>query len=173
MTKRTNFWVLVAVTTTVYGAMLGWSLPRIADAASGLRPFDMRPAGYSFDDAQAFLAALSDKGAQFYLSVQHWLDTAYPALLALTCGWAMVQLMRRWRARQLLWLVPLPAMLFDYLENAAVAGMIRAGATGITPEMVADASRWSVLKAGATTVSLTLLLALIVMRIVQRRRARA
>src|SRR5438128_217060 len=82
--RRILFWSLFGITLGVYGVMLGWSLPTISNAAGGLAPFDMRPGGYSFAEAQTFLSALTTEGAEFYVNVQQRLDVAYPALITLT-----------------------------------------------------------------------------------------
>ena len=161
MRGRLLFWAVVLATLAVYAVMLGWSIPAISDAAGGRAVFDMLPAGYSYAEAQAFLADLSPEGANFYLRVQHRLDLIYPALLAISTGWAMVRLAPHWRWRPALLLAPIPGMVFDYLENRAVAVMLLAGADGLTPEMVAQASRFSQLKAIFSTLSLGLLLILI------------
>src|SRR4051812_21399203 len=127
--KRAMFWGLVGVTVAVYGTMLGWSLPTISAAASGLAPFDMRPGGYSFSEAQAFLRALTADGASFYRSVQQRLDIVYPALLAATLFFSILasapRQLGRWRYAAFILAVPIA--LFDYLENHAVAVMIAAG----------------------------------------------
>jgi hypothetical protein len=135
MSEQRIFWAVVATTLAVYAVMLTWSIPAISDAAGGRAMFDMLPAGYSYDEARAFLTALSPEGADFYLRVQHRLDLFYPALLAIASGWAMVRLAPRWRWRLALLLVPVPGMVFDYLENCAVAVMLAAGEDGLTPEM--------------------------------------
>ena len=89
---RLGFWLLFAVTLAVYATMLVWTLPAITAAAGGLAPFDMRPSGYSFDEAKAFLTALSPDGKALYLDAQHKLDAAYPALLAATLFFAIAAL---------------------------------------------------------------------------------
>ena len=172
MLARLLFWSILAATLGVYTAMIFWSIPAISAEAGGLPIFDMRPGGYTFAEAQDFLMALTPEGAKFYLRVQHRLDLAYPALLAVATGWAMVLLLPRWRWRYLLPLVPLPGMVFDYLENRAVSVMLAAGAQGLTPEMVAQASVFSRLKAAFTTLSLGLLLILVLVWIVRRWRRR-
>jgi membrane protease YdiL (CAAX protease family) len=163
---RLLFWGLFSLTLAIYATMLGWSLPIVASAAGGLVPFDMRPGGYSFADAQAFLNVLSPEGAAFYVDVQQKLDIAYPGLLALTLLFAIAALLPRrigaWRWAAAM--IALPVGVFDYLENHAVAQMIGAGATGLTPEVVAIASQWTVLKAGASTVAMSVVLALLLGR---------
>lgn len=167
--------MLVALTLALYGVMVAWSLPVIAAAAGGLMPFDMRPGGYSFAEAKAFLAALSADGRAFYLGVQHRLDTAYPAMLAVVLalgGFGLAGVgARRWLAR----LIALAAMIgaaADYLENRAVAAMLNAGPDGLAPDMVAFASRWTLLKSGATTVAMVLLLVLLLLWFLRRGRKR-
>lgn len=169
------YWLLVALTLALYGVMVAWSLPVIAAAAGGLMPFDMRPGGYSFAEAKAFLAALSADGRAFYLGVQHRLDTAYPAMLAVVLalgGFGLAGVgARRWLAR----LIALAAMIgaaADYLENRAVAAMLNAGPDGLAPDMVAFASRWTLLKSGATTVAMVLLLVLLLLWFLRRGRKR-
>ena len=163
---RLAFWLLFAVTLAVYATMLAWTLPAISATAGGLAPFDMRPSGYTFEEAKAFLTALSPAGTALYRNVQHRLDAAYPALLAATLFFAIAALSpRRWGGwRWVLALVAIPAALFDYLENAAVAGMLLAGADGLTSEMVATASRWTVWKSTASTIAMILLLVLLAAR---------
>jgi len=157
------FWFLFAVTAAIYLVMVGWSLPTVSAGADGAVPFDLRPLGYGFDEARDFLAALAPDATLFYLDVQQRLDLAYPALLALTLFLAIAWLAPvRWgRWRWIVALVAIPGAVFDYAENGAVAGMLRLGADGITPDMVAAASRWSMLKSAATTIAMVILLLLL------------
>jgi hypothetical protein len=171
---RLLFWSLVAATLALYALMLAWSIPRISAEAGGLAVFDMRPAGYDLEEARAFLGALTPGGRDFYLQVQHRLDAAYPLLLALACGWAILRLAPpswgRWR-----WplVVPVAAgMVFDWLENRAVAGLLTAGPEGITAALVAETSRLSQLKAAFNTLALSLLLVLLTLRAWQLLRGR-
>jgi hypothetical protein len=160
---RLAFWFLFAVTLAVYVTMLVWTLPAISAAAGGLAPFDMRPSGYSFDEAKAFLAALSPEGKARYLNVQHELDAAYPGLLAATLFFAIAALApKRWGPwRWVLALTAIPGALFDYLENAAVTVMLTAGVDGLTPDMAATADRWTTFKSWTTSIAMTVLLVLL------------
>lgn len=159
--QRILFLTLFGVTLAVYGVMLAWSLPTVSDAAGGLAPFDMRPSGYSFAEAQELLTALPPEGVRFYREVQQTLDLFYPVLLALTLFFANAALapkllgLWRWVLASLSW----PVAVFDYLENQAVGSLLAVGASGLTPEMVASASRWTVLKSSATTLAIAILLA--------------
>lgn len=172
--RRTAFWLLVAVTLGVYAAIVAWSLPYISGEAGGLIPFDMRPGGYDETEARAFLTALSAEGRAWYLGPQRWLDLAYPPLIALTLffgiAWAAAGL-GRWR-----WIIAAPALFtwpLDTLENAAVRAMLEAGPS-LTGDLVATASRWTVLKSGLTTAMFVVLIGALVARavaaLVRRRR---
>lgn len=162
MTARLAFWFLAGATIVVYLFMALLTLPYIQGQAAGLAPFDLRPFGYSLDEAKAFLAALSPEGRAYYLGPQHWLDLVFPALAAATLYCALVVLLRPYlggNGRFVAALAVLPA-IFDWLENRAVAAMLNAGAEGVTHEMVAAASRWTVLKSAAHAIILTATLVL-------------
>ena len=152
------FWLLVAATGAVYAAMAVWSLPRISDAAGGLMPFDLRPLGYTEGEAREFVRRLSDEGRAFYLTVQHRLDLAFPALLAATLVWTAFRLPPPgWRAvRWVLVIAAAAGMVADYVENHAVASMLAAEPDAVTPDQIATSSRWTVLKSLGATVSMSL-----------------
>ena len=118
--RRILFWAVILVTGAVYLTMLLWSLPAIARMADGIPPFDMRPTGYSVDEARDFLSALSTEGRAFYLDVQHWLDFAFPGLFALSLILGFLKLAPRVLAL-ILSAVAVAAAWFDWSENAAVA----------------------------------------------------
>ena len=161
--KDRLFWFVIAVTLADYCVMIFWSIPKISAQAGGLTVFDMRPGGYSFDEAKTFLAALSPEGAAFYINVQHKLDAAYPALLALTLGWAILRLApANWGLwRWLLAATALPGTVFDYRENLDVSSMLKLGPNGITPQLVEAASLHSQLKVVSTSVAMAILLVLL------------
>ena len=175
--KRGLFWLLTVVTLAIYGTMVAWSLPHISAEAGGLAPFDMRPTGYSFEEARAFLAALSAEGNAFYRTVQHKLDLLFPGMMAAVLYFAVAALLPRglgiWRhaiaASMIL------TAVFDYAENSAVAAMLAAGADGLTREMAETANMWSTTKATVSTVAYSLLLILLIWKGVAlwRRRSRA
>lgn len=159
------FWLVFAAMLGVYLTMVIWSIPLISSQADGLPIFDMRPGGYTFDEAKTFLAALSPEGAKFYVNVQHRLDIVYPALLAITLFWAILRLTPvRWgRWRWLLAATAIPGSVFDYWENANVAFMLKMGPAGLTTDFVAAASFHSQAKAICSSVSMAILLVLLSM----------
>lgn len=172
--QRILFWLLAAVTVSVYLVMVLWTLPTIAADAGGLAPFDMRLGGYDVEEAKTFLSALGPQGTAFYGDVQHRLDILFPGLIAATLFFALAALLPVQSAstRVVLALAILPVALFDWLENHAVATLLAAGAQGVTERMVATASRWSVAKAIVSTVAYSALLVLLVRRGLQLLRQR-
>lgn len=164
--SRIWFWGLVGLTLAVYGLMLAWSLPTISAAAGGLPPFDMRPGGYDLAEARAFLSALTTDGAAFYVGVQQPLDLAYPALIALTMFVSIAatapRILGRWR-----WVpaaLAVPVAVFDYFENHAIAVMIETGPSRLSPELVLNASQWTVLKSMTTTAAMVVLIVFLALR---------
>jgi hypothetical protein len=120
----------------------------------------MRPGGYSYEEARAFLDAISPEGTAFYLGVQHRLDMVYPALLALSLA---IGLTWAWKGAPrailgLMLILTVAGAGFDYLENLWVGRMLAAGPEQVSPDTVSAASLMSVLKAGLTTVAFSLLL---------------
>lgn len=144
------FWLILAVTVTVYLVMVVWSLPKITAWAGGLPPFDMRPLGYSPPEARAFLAALPAEGRDFYLTVQHRLDLAYPGLMALS----LVLVFRRMAPGApglALAALAIAGAGFDYAENAAVAALLVAEPSDAD---LIVASRLTLAKSVCTTLAL-------------------
>lgn len=160
----------LAATLAVYAAMLIWSLPRLREVAGGLDPFDLRPFGYDAAAARDLLSALGPAGRDFYLTVQHGLDTAFPALMAVTLALAYHRLAPPVVARVLA-LVAVAAAGFDYLENLAVTALLRSGPEGASDAMIATASRWTQCKSAAVTLALVSLIVLL--GLAARRRLRA
>ena len=154
------YWVVVAATVANYLIMILWSLPQVSEMAGGGVPFDMRPGGYSLDDALEFLIAITDTGRDFYLNTQQLLDSFYPTLFAATVAIALTHLLPRYWG----WALATIAILaggFDYLENSAVAAMLRVEPDALTQAMVSTASNWTLAKSVSTTIaSLALLIVL-------------
>jgi hypothetical protein len=153
--------------------MLTWTLPAITAEAGGAPPFDMRPFGYTAEEARAFLAALTESGRDLYLHVQHRLDMAYPALLASTLGLGILLLCPQ-QAGKWKWalvLAAIPGSLFDYLENVLVARLLKSAPEFVDAELIAAASRATVLKSLFTTLAMIVLLVLFARWLYQLRTA--
>ncbi|MEE2945066.1 MAG: hypothetical protein VX444_07830 [Pseudomonadota bacterium] len=130
------------------------------ETLSGLRPFDMRPGGYSVELANSLINDLGANGRRYYLTRQIPLDLIYPALMALTLVSMLKWLGSRDVSQKLvrigIWF-SLAAAIADYLENAGICFMIMSW-----PEMssktVLAASVASMLKSGLTTVAVLIVL---------------
>ena len=161
------FWFFFAAMLVPWLCMNLWTAPRIEDLAGGRRLLEMRLTGYSFDDAQDFVAAIGDEGARLYLDVQLWLDMVFPPLLGAVLFYGY-----RWLFPGLPGLVigtvSLGSIAVDYLENAAVAAMLRAGADGMTPQIATVANQWTTTKWGMALVGTVTLIIGIAMRLRRR-----
>ena len=157
------YWVLIATTVTNYLIMVLWSLPLVSEMAGGDVPFDLRPGGYSFDEAQVFMMVITDAGRDFYLYTQQYLDLFYPTLFAITAAIAFNHLVPTYWGRTLA-VLTIAAGVFDHLENSAVAVMLRAGPDTITEAMVSTASNWSLAKSISTTIVLLALMVVLCLK---------
>lgn len=167
---RATFVLLTIVVLCLYGLIVLWSLPMVAAEAGGLVPFDMRPGGYSFDEAQAFLQALSPRGRALYHEPQHWLDAVYPPLLGL---WLFLACRALWPEGQRwgLWVIAATCavvVLADWAENLLVLDLLLADPGALSAAQVARASTATLIKSGATTLAFVALLGLGVLKLVRR-----
>lgn len=160
---------------TVYLAMVFGTLAQL-ERIAGARPFDLRPAGYSLDDAATFIAALGEDGRHLYLWRQIPLDTIYPALLALWSAGAIRWFSRTFRPAPRRWFgaaasLAFVAALFDYLENILILWMLNT-APDLIPAVVRAASLATLAKSGSTTVVSTAVLLSMVAYLITRIRRR-
>lgn len=157
------FWLYLAA---LIGAWLGmnlWSAPRIEELSGGLRLLDMRFTGYSFAEAQSFLLAIGEEGRALYLGWQLWLDMLFPPLLGVVLYYCY-----RWLlpglSRILIAAVAVGSVVIDYLENAALAAMLRTGPENLTLDLVARANFWTVTKWSFASLGILVLLLGIALR---------
>ena len=151
------FWFVLAAMLVVWLIMNLGTAPRIEEMAGGLRLLDMRLTGYSFDDARNFVAALGSAGIALYLNLQLWLDTLFPPLLGAILFMSFRWLYPGWPG-VVIGTLSLSSIAVDYLENAAIAAMLRVGPDGMTGEMAAAASQWTTLKWSLSLIGLVALL---------------
>lgn len=174
--RRTAFWLLFAATLVAFVYETGASLVYVREQAGGLDPFDLLTEDYTFAQAEAFLAALSADGYAYYQSIQQPLGLLFIALYAATFFFAIQALVpARWpyRLRRMLPLLALVPAIFDLLENRAVTALVASGAGNITPDAVATASRWTMLKQDTGVPLVLFVFVLAIVRLVTIFRARA
>lgn len=130
------------------------------ETLSGLRPFDMRPGGYSAELAYALITDLGPSGRRYYLTRQIPLDLVYPALMALTLVSLLNWLGSRGVSQTLVrigtWF-SIAAAIADYLENAGICIMILSWPE-ISANTVLAASVASIAKSGLTTAAVLIAL---------------
>jgi hypothetical protein len=80
---------LLVASGLMWAVMFFGPLVHLTQLADGLTPFDVRPGGYSYTDARAFLEALGAQGRAYYASPELILDTFYPPLYAVSRGLAL------------------------------------------------------------------------------------
>ncbi len=156
MSLRRAFWFSLALAVLGMAAIVFWTGPKVA--AGGLEPFDPRTQGYSFDEAVAILTAQTPEGRAAYLGPQRIADTVFPIGLLGVLALGTFAAFRRWSVgfAAIVALVPLGYFVFDMLENAAVAGLLRAGPGEVTPEAVAWASSATIWKFRLVNAALAL-----------------
>lgn len=130
------------------------------ETLSGLRPFDMRPGGYSAELANSLISDLGSSGRRYYLTRQIPLDLVYPSLMALTLVSLLKWLGSRDVSQKLVrigtWF-SIAAAIADYLENAGICFMILSWPE-ISANTVLAASVASIVKSGLTTAAVLIVL---------------
>ncbi|MGJ7921693.1 hypothetical protein [Neobacillus sp. LXY-4] len=158
-------WLLFLILSqTIYIIMQTYTIPRISDEAGGLLIFDMKPLGYTYEDAYKFLSQLSEKGYKLYTHVQLPLDILFPILNGITglCTFILlIRLYNKVKNKSDLYLfspfskatltLPLIAMLFDYMENMMIFVML--SYQSAVPKMVVYvADIFTIIKSMSTSI---------------------
>lgn len=130
------------------------------ETLSGLRPFDMRPGGYSAELANSLINDLGPSGRRYYLTRQIPLDLVYPTFMALSLISLLKWLGSRDVSQKLVrigtWF-SIAAAIADYLENAGICLMILSWPE-ISANTVLAASVASIVKSGLTTTAVLIVL---------------
>ena len=125
--------VLLTASGLLWAVMFFGPLAHLSRLSGSMTPFDIRPWGYSYAEARAFLEAIGAEGRAYYASPELILDAFYPPLYAVSRGLALwwltmpgrigkatVPLKVRWA----LIAVPILMATLDVVENACVAVML-------------------------------------------------
>ncbi|WP_375174433.1 hypothetical protein [Pseudooceanicola sp.] len=142
------FWALVVVVGGLYLAMMVLTVPVLLREAGGLKPFDFRPFGYSTEDVNRYLDAISEEGLATYLGLQHQLDLVFPLVLAAM----FVVGFRRFLgsvAGLVMSVLAVTGAVADYSENALVATLLT---EPVQPEQVVLASTLTIVKSLLATI---------------------
>jgi hypothetical protein len=127
-----GFLVAALLTTSglLWAVMFFGPLAHLTRLAGGLLPFDIRPKGYNYTEARAFLEAIGEQGRAYYASPELLIDTFYPPLYAVSRGLALWWLTMPGRVREdpvplkvryALIAVPVLMASLDLFENGCIA----------------------------------------------------
>jgi hypothetical protein len=125
---------LLVASGLVWAVMFFGPLAHHSRLAGGESPFDIRPMGYSYDEAYAFLNAIGEQGRLYYANRELLLDMFYPPLYAISRGLALWWLTMPGRLRDapvpLSWrcaLIAVPVIMvsLDVVENGCIARMLQ------------------------------------------------
>jgi hypothetical protein len=92
--------VLLIASGLMWAMMFFGPLSHLTHLAGGLTPFDIRPRGYSYAEARAFLEAVGERGRAYYAIPELVIDTLYPPLYAFSRGLALWWLTMPGRVRE-------------------------------------------------------------------------
>jgi hypothetical protein len=60
--------LLLVASGLTWAVMFFGPLAHLTNIAGGLRPFDIKPRGYSYAEARAFLEAIGEQGRRYYVT---------------------------------------------------------------------------------------------------------
>ncbi|KAA9332793.1 hypothetical protein [Adhaeribacter soli] len=158
--------LLFLLTNVVYATMLLYTIPKLETFSGGMKILDMLPGTYDLAYVRSLFNALGEPGRHFYLTRQLPLDLFYPGLFgisySLLFGYFLKKLGKLNSRYFYLAFLPLAAGLFDYLENAGIAVMLKSY-PDLPPFWVTLTSIFSLLKSSLSSVFfIALLLAILV-----------
>jgi hypothetical protein len=125
---------LLVASGLLWAMMFFGPLTHLSRLAGGVSPFDIRPMGYGYDEAYAFLNAIGEQGRRYYANCELLLDMFYPPLYATSRVLALWWLTMPGRLRDipmpLSWryaLIAVPIIMagLDVAENGFIARMLR------------------------------------------------
>jgi hypothetical protein len=148
--------ILFLLSHGVLVLMMTWTFPKIKQQI-GTDPFDLRPSGYSFEEASLILNNLDLPTTKLYLFPQLLLlDILYPLLLALLLSSIIYRLSSlaiiNTRIIPFLVTIPFIAMTSDYFENQCIILMI-SRSVELTELFVKFSSTFTILKGVFTSTS--------------------
>jgi hypothetical protein len=173
MATKKGLIVLFVLAHLVLALMMIFTFPKI-NAKLGTQAFDLRPFGYSHEEALAMIQSLDQVTTNLYLFPQIFLfDILYPVLLGLFLSALIIRLSNLNQVKEHalysnLYILPFIAMSFDYLENILVALMI-SGTAEASNLLVQIASISTQLKGLLTTASWIVVIILLILWLKNKR----
>lgn len=112
------------VTLMVYLAMAIFTIPKLEAITNGLKIFDLRPFGYTFQEASLLINTLGESGKSIYLHQQIPLDLVYPLSYGISLCLVLTYFLNKLGLIDskyfTLSMLPVVIAFFDYLENFCI-----------------------------------------------------
>lgn len=147
--------ILFLITQIVYFSMILVTIPKITNLNKDITIFDIRPFGYSYNEALQLLEILGVKGREIYLTQQIPLDLIYPGLFGISSCLVLAYFLNKLNLLNskyiYLTLLPLISGTFDYLENFSIIQMLTNYPT-ISERLVSLASFFTIFKSILTSI---------------------
>lgn len=172
MASKSGILVFFLLAHAVFLCMMLFTFPRI-NAKLGTQAFDMQTFGYSHSKAITMLQNLDQSTVDFYLFPQLFLlDILYPILLALFLSTLIIRLsnlikISKHHIFSNLYILPIIAMSFDYLENIMISIMIT-NSNDVSSGVIKASSFFTLMKGSFTTLSWIIILILFVAWLVKK-----
>ena len=150
--------LFLVLTIVVAIVMMGYINPQILALSEGLPILDSR-LGYTFAEANHLFTVLGEQGRQLYTTLQI-LDLIFPLGYGISMTLALTGIITRLfpegHSMEKTILIPILAMIFDYLENITIAVLI-ASYPNLSPLVVDIANIFTLLKWSSIILALALL----------------
>lgn len=156
--RKINIFLIISgvLTAVIMCVMNMWLIPEIESGAGGLKCFDMRFFGYTYEQANEFIHALTYKAKEIYLYRQLPLDFIYPIVY----GVFLFILNKKFAGNIFSYILTALLVLFDFLEN--VCSVIMLKSPSFTEGLAFTASTATVVKSALMTLNIVFILVLII-----------
>lgn len=126
MKKSTKLWLYFIATMSIYGIMLGVTIPKLHLYSIGLPIFDEVPM-FDMELIMNLLFDLREAGRAYYMNYQLPLDTLYIGLFAFSYYHILGHFIEKLQLKKWRFVVFLPIIsaVFDFLENICIFQALR------------------------------------------------
>lgn len=143
------------VTLIIHLTMVLFTIPKLEAITNGLKIFDLRQFGYSFQEASLLINTLGESGKSIYLYQQIPLDLVYPTSYGISLCLILAYFLNKLGLIDskyfTLSMLPLLIAFFDYLENFCIILILNIF-PDISKNQVFLASNLTIIKSILTTL---------------------
>lgn len=155
--------ISAVITLGICAVMNLYLIPGIEKSAGGLTVFDMNTFGYTYEQAKAFVSALTPDGLSLYLHIQLPLDFFYPVAYTACFVLCLIKL----KSKKATLALPAILAVCDYAENILSIKMLTGEFSKLTANIAAG---FTVVKSLVMYAVIAIILVLFVLRLVKRRK---